>query len=391
MIPTGFRSAMRARLAIVLVLVLILPACSQRALEARALLEDVAAGPGPSGLKETVPPPRRAAVAWTVEGRPGEGDLYLPTGGATGRLVLVPGLSPDGRDDPRLVALANSLGRVRFAVLAPEIASLRQLRASPADARVIADAAVHLAGLPLPQAPRGPVGVVAVSYAVGPAVLAALDPAAAERIAFVMAIGGYFDMTAVVTYITTGQYRRHPDAPWRRGQPNPAGKWRFAESNADRLDDPRDRAIVMAIARRRLADSRAPIADLAARLGPDGRAVLDLLTNTDPDAVPRLIARLPEALRRDLAALSLATHDLSRLRARLLLIHGRDDPVIPATESRRLAESAPAGRTELFLVDTIGHVDFAKGGPHLFDQLTLWDAAIALLEERDTRRVRGLP
>src|SRR5262249_61824753 len=61
--------------------------------------------------------------------------------------------------------------------------------------------------------------------------------------------------------------------------------------------------------------------------------------NRAPAAVDGLVATLPPATRQLLDELSPATH-LARLRAPLFLIHGRDDPAVPFTESLRLARAA---------------------------------------------------
>ncbi len=51
------------------------------------------------------------------------------------------------------------------------------------------------------------------------------------------------------------------------------------------------------------------------------------------------------------------------LRAPLFLVHGRDDPAVPVSESRRLAETAArAGRsTRLAMVGAVGHVEPGAG------------------------------
>jgi len=380
------------RIRTVLALVLAVGACSPRAQEARLLLQDLAAGPAPSRLKETTPAPERRTVAFTADGQEQVADLYLPghePAPPAMRVVVVPGLSPEGRDDPRLVALARSLARVRFAVLVPEVPGLRRLQAGPEDVADIAAAVTHFADRPLPvPAPEGAVGLVAISYAVGPALVAALDPAVAGDVAFLVSIGGYYDMVSAITYVTTGYFRERPGGPWVRGDPNPRAKWVFAERNVDRLDDPDDQEALAAMARRKLNDLSAPVDDLLGRMGPEGRAVYALIANTDPDAVPDLIDALPDDLRRAMTTLSPAAQDWSTLRAHLYLIHGRGDPVIPATESERLAAAAGPERASLYLLDDLAHVDLGDG-IGLFDRLTLWRAGTAVLAERD--RLAGTP
>ena len=54
-------------------------------------------------------------------------DLYKSAEQPWGAVILVPGLTPYGKDDPRLVSFAHSLARDRFLVLVPEIANTRLL------------------------------------------------------------------------------------------------------------------------------------------------------------------------------------------------------------------------------------------------------------------------
>jgi pimeloyl-ACP methyl ester carboxylesterase len=366
----------------ILLSALALSACSpQRGLEAWALLDDLAAVEGPSRLKQSTSEPLREAVAYRIDGRGYQGDLYRPAEGRGAPLVLVPGAAPEGKDDRRLVATAKSLARVRFMVLVPDIESLRRLHVSATDAEEIAAAVRHLAERS-GTGSEAAVGIVAISYAAGPAMIAALTPPAGDLVRFVVTIGGYYDLEAVTTFFTTGRYRESPDVPWRYRRPNAYGKWVFLRSNASRLDQPRDRVLLDAMATRKLRDLNADIGDLVPRLGPEARSVYALLANRDPLKVPSLIAALPAPIRTEIATLDLKRRDLSRLGAEAILVHGRDDPIIPETESMALAEALPEGRGHLYLVDNLAHVDLAPAG--LGDNLVLLGAAMRLLELRDS-------
>ena len=56
-----------------------------------------------------------------------------------------------------------------------------------------------------------------------------------QQFSFLLAIVGYRDITAVVTYFTTGFYRTPDDEDWREGDPDPAARWIFLRANAPRL------------------------------------------------------------------------------------------------------------------------------------------------------------
>lgn len=366
-----------ARLALI-ALVLALSGCiPAQDRESVRVLQDIVAGPGPSDLKQTTPTPERTTVDFTVDGRRSVGDLYRPLQPTGAPLVLVPGLSPAGKDDARLVALAESLARARFLVLVPDLKAARELKISLEDARTIGDATIHLSQMTQADGFTG-VGIAAISYAVGPAAIAALDPEAAPHVSFVLGLGGYYDSEAMITYLTTGFFRDPDTGAWRQHRIRPEGVWIFVRSNLDRIENPRDRVLLGAMAERRRTDIGAPIGDLAAELGPEGRSVYALLANRNPDKVPALIAALPAPIRRELDALSLRNYDLTPLSGKTILIHGEEDPVIPYTESERLARAI--GRAELFLVPGFSHVDRTAVGPE--GQLVLIKAMRALLDRR---------
>ena len=226
----------------------------------------------------------------------------------------------------------------------------------------------------------GPLGIAAISYGVGPALLAALDPRIGASVGFLVAVGGYYDTTSVITFFTTGYWHERASDPWQLGRPNAYGKWVFVLANAARLDDAADRERLAGIARRKLGNLGAEIADLETSLGPEGRAVMALLDNRDPARVGNFIATLPPRIRSEIQALDLASADLSALRARVLLIHGRDDAIVPWSESTALA-AALDGRAHLYLLDHLAHATLAPEA--LADLWRLWRLSDALLALRD--------
>lgn len=350
-----------------------------RSYEAALVLADIAAGDRPSRLKRTTQAPQRIAVRYRMNGRQGQGDLYRPAAEVKAALLLTPGVAETGKDDPRLVAFATTLARIGFAVLVPDLPNLRQLRVSPADVGVLVDAFVWLVSNPQ-LAPQGRAGMAAFSYAAGPTLLAALNETIRQRVQFVFAVGAYYDLRQVLTFCTTGYYRQ--DGLWHYRQPNDYGTWTFVVSNIHRLSNAEDRRIFRQLTRRKLADPTAPTADLAAGLGEEGRALHAFVTNADPRRVARLLKALPVAIRQDITALNLAGRDLSRLSATLILVHGLQDPMIPYVESVALAKAVPAGRSRLFLVQGLDHVDVA---PELPDRWRLWRGVTLFLAARDGR------
>lgn len=346
--------------------------------EAFLVLEDLGAGGGPSRLKARTVTPRREALTYSAEGKSYRADLYrLPTD-PLAAIVLVPGAAQQGKDDPRLVAFANTLARARFAVLVPDLEGVRDLKMRPSDIGEVRDAFVYLASR-ADLTPHGRVGIGAHSYAVGPAVLAAMDPEIRDKVRFIQGVGGYFDLERVLTFFTTGDFQEE-GGRWRHLEPNAYGKWTFVASNADLVSSPEDQRLLREIAGRKLVDAQADTGALAAQLSPEGRTLYDLATNQDRARVKALLDRLPAPIRADIQALTLAGKDLSRLKARMILIHGRDDDIIPYVESVSLDRALSPWQSRLFLVDALSHVNLKGFGP--MDTWRMACAVDTLLAER---------
>lgn len=348
--------------------------------EAMRVLQDIEAGAGPSALKDRTPEPTRETLTVKTDAGDIEADLYHPQQDVGARIVLVPGFTPEGKDDRRLVQLANTLARARFLVLVPDLKGTKELRVRTEDAGAIADAAALLSGLEAERAPDDQdVGVAAISYAVGLAVLATLTPNGEEAIDFLVGIGGYYATENVITFSTTGAFQEPGSERWQTRAPDPLAKWFFLRGNLHMLDNPGDRRILAEIVQRRMHDPEADINALANDLGDEGRSLLALILNNNKERVPKLRDQLPASAQEAIKTLSLNDRDLSHLSNGAILIHGRADDMIPHTESERLARAI--GDANLHLIDGFSHIDSPDMG--LLGQWQLIRAVKDLLAKRE--------
>ena len=330
-------------LALIAAITLLGIACTPRAIDATQLGLDLAAGPRLNAAAVAA----RQPVRYAIEGRNIEADLYRARRREPeGALVLIAGADRIGKDHPQFIAFASALANAGFTVLVPDIVNLRALRIRRGDEVLVADAVQWLA-----EQEGRKVALVGVSYALGPAMLAAIEPRVSDRVSFVLGIGGFYDLGRVVA-----------------GLRNPYGKWLFAAANSDAIDDPVDRTTIAAIAARKIANLDADVTDLFNELGPQGRAVYALLDAVDPSRADELVAALPPKLRDEINGLTLKGRDLSGLKAPLLLVHGADDPLIAPQESKALA-AAMGDKAQLYLIDRMRHVELAGD---LDDMLKLW-------------------
>lgn len=259
-----------------------------------------------AALSALTPAPRAGAVD-------GSADRYRPGGPVAGTpLVLVHGLTPDGKDDPRLRRAARLLARVGFDVVVPTIPGLTRGRLRPEDARPVIAA---LASRPTPAC------LVSVSVGAAPAFLAAADPAVAGRVRVVLALGAHASALELIRFHLTGEY----DGTAVHG-----------------------RAVREPALTRALIEANAELADPALRAA---------LATGDAARVEAAIAGLPASTRSLMAQVS-PERAVPSVQAPIVLVHGRDDPAVPYPESLRLAAARPA-RTRVVLVGAIGHVEGA--------------------------------
>ena len=113
--------------------------------EAGLALEDLASGLTTSRLAEQVPRPSRESISFITGGEERVADLYRPPQGARASIVLVPGVAARGRRDARVVAMANTLARLDFSVLVPDMPGVRRYRMRSSDVREVADSFTWIA------------------------------------------------------------------------------------------------------------------------------------------------------------------------------------------------------------------------------------------------------
>jgi pimeloyl-ACP methyl ester carboxylesterase len=285
-------------------------------------------------------------------------------------LVLVHGLSPEGKDNPQLRQAARLLARSGFAVAVPTVPGLVELRLRPEDAEPVV-AAIHAVA---ERISARSVAVFGVSVGAGPALLAAADPRVADRVSVVLSLGGYASTVELLRYFLTGHYRFGSVAG--RVAPNPEGARLFLRANLDLVENPGDR-------KRLAAWLDTPGAAAPAGLSAEAAAVAALVENRDPARVEPLINALPPALRHLLDALA-PERVVPRLKGRLILVHGRNDPAVPFTESLRLAEAARRAGvpSRLVVIRVVEHVEAGEAQPlsggQLLELAHLWTSAYDL-------------
>lgn len=145
--------------------------------------------------------------------------VYAPRGvGLAPGIVVVHGMHELGIDEPRLASFARALAASGFYVMTPLVPGIADYRIEAESADVIGTAAKSFAQqLEVPR-----VGVFAISFSGGLALLAASDPQYEASIGWVASIGGYYDLTHVLRFFATGDAVR-PDGVVEHRTPHEYG------------------------------------------------------------------------------------------------------------------------------------------------------------------------
>ncbi len=320
--------------------------------------------------ENTVHAPDRGALAWVTPSPsvkrleiPGQkeqiaADLYYRSGSEKqAAILLTHGIIEAGKDDPRLVRFAHSLARAGFAVLVPDLKGMKSFRIFFSDVDDIVASFRYLVSLK-EIVDEKKMGLMGFSYAAGPTFMAAADPSIRDQVKFLVSFGGYYDPVNVIRFITTGYYEYGGEKGFL--QPEPYGKWVFFMNNLDYVESDKDRRVLREIFEKEEKQSGADIASLLARLTPKGKYLYELLVNKDPHRVEDLIKRIDPRVQDYLRKLSMAPL-IPSIRAYLIIGHGNTDPLIPYTESLRLADAVQdKSKVRVAILRLFAHVDPAR-------------------------------
>jgi dienelactone hydrolase len=284
--------------------------------------------------------------------------LYRPARDR-GRLpgwVVLHGLTRPGRRHRSLIRFARAVARAGNVVLVPDIPEWRDLRVAPALAVDTIKAAV-LALQQREDVRHEHVGLFGFSFGATQALIAATDDVVADQLAGIAAWGGYADLRRVFRFGLTGLHEF--GGVTYQAKPDPYGVWIMAGNYLPLVPGYADTTAVadslhaLAIESGEVgAYAWDPVYDaskyrLGAQLPVKHRPLFDMLApRTDgprPDEERAL--ELAEAL-----AATAMQHDpllnprpfLDSVHTAVVVAHGRDDRLIPFSESMRLAQELPA-------------------------------------------------
>lgn len=278
-------------------------------------------------------------------------DRYEAQAAYRGTLVVVHGMSPKGKSDPRIVALCAALSLVGFRVLAPEITSIKDLKIDAAQVNELAETFQAIAE-DAELTPSSKLGVLAPSFSGAMSLAAAARPEVRDRIETICAIGAFTQVDTVMSYLLQAQ---HADPYGRFIALKKIIPIVYPEDTL--FQGALDAAIEDNLNERALDDLSNALNLYLQNLPELDRAGILRLFN-DASYRESLFANSKAALADELAAIDVMQH-IDGLKARVFLLHGRHDTVIPCEQSERLYQQLKQLQKNVNLVVTpfIDHGD----------------------------------
>ena len=303
-------------------------------------------------------------------------------------VLLVPGIHAMGIDEPRLTGLARDLAGSGVGVMTMALPDLTEYLITPRSTDQIEDVVAWLAARP-ELAPDGRVGLIGISFAGGLSIVAAGRESIRDQVAFVLSFGGHGDLPRVIHYLCTG------DAPRAEGvehrPPHDYGVavvlFGMAELVVPRAQVATLRdgirtflwASQLTLVDRQEAEATFAKARAMAEAMPEPAATyMRHVNDRDVQALgPPLVPHISllagnEALSPESAP--------SRPAARVYLLHGADDTVIPAVESVLLARhlEGEGATVRLLLSRLITHaeVNRSAAAAETLKLVTFWASVL---------------
>ncbi len=282
--------------------------------------------------------------------------IFLPRGvdSAPG-IVVIHGMHELGINEPRLVNFARSLAAGGFFVMTPQVPGIADYRVEAESADLIGAATQNFAH----QLQVLKVGVLALSFSGGLALLAASDPQYSRSIAWVATIGAHYDLAHVLRFFATGDAVR-PDGSVEHLPPHEYGPLIVVYVEVQDFFVPQDIPAAHEAIKLLLSGKGKASEEMAETLTPAGQDTMQRIYRKQrEDFAPALLSEIDK--RRDqLASASPAGH-LKSLQMPVLLLHGSDDTVIPPTELLWLERDIPKDRLRDALISSgIAHVELGS-------------------------------
>ncbi len=293
-------------------------------------------------------------VTFTQDGKTIIADIHRPADDKRHPALLMGhGMLPIGKNDPRVKNICTTLARAGYVVMVPQLEGQIRDLLTQEDVDTLVASFQYLNNQPFVK--RESMGMGGFCISASLALSAAEDPSISDSVAVVSVWGGYYHIRDLVHDVVTETNTYNGRVtPWK---PAPNVRPVIEHNLVNSLAHSRDRELLKEYLKERDQGDKGLAEELKEELSPEGQAVYDLLMNQDPQGTSKLWKVLnPQALE-NFSRVSPGTH-IDRVKAKVLLIHGRGDGTVPSVESYKIANALKdRGRVNLTIFTMFDHVN----------------------------------
>ncbi len=270
--------------------------------------------------------------------------------------IVLHGLTWHGVRHPALLRFASALAASGHMVFIPEISEWTRLHVTPALTIPTIRASAHTLAL-RSDVDADRIGIFGFSFGATQGLVAAADPDVAAHVRALVAWGGYTELPRLVHFGLTGEHEL--DGVRERIEPDPYGRWMFGGNYLTSIPGYEDMsAVAAALMQLARAAGRSGVfagdpmheplkRRLAEPLQARERAVYELFAPTTEHHDLGAASELAAALARTIVAqdpLMDPGETFGRVQVSVQLAHGRDDRLVPYTETLRMRRRLPPHR-----------------------------------------------
>lgn len=309
--------------------------------------------------------PERREISYPLDnGGTGVADLYIPAGGDKHSAVLFfLGVNPAGKDDERIVNLGNAVARTGIVVMIPWSERMAQRRVTEQEAGDLVRGFEYLRSLNMVD--ENEVGMAGFCVGASLMMVAAQDERIRDDVKIVNSFAGYYEAEDLIaSVVSASRFYDEDSRPW---EPDKLSVQVVRTHLLESVDDPVERAT--------LAEAIENNAGAHSNLSPEARLVYDILNAPDLETAHRLLDLLPSDSLETLRRIS-PSNNIDGLKAKVLVMHDRQDRLVPSEESRRLVDALQSRGdvhyTEFSFFEhldpstRVGNVELVREGAKLF-------------------------
>jgi len=251
--------------------------------------------------------------------------------------------------DPVVTKFAQSLSRIGFVVLVPDLPDFLQGFVWTDSVNTLISSVEFLYRQPFVEKEK--IGFAGFCVGASASIIAAEDEKISDKIAFIAAVSPYFDLFSLSEAVTSRQAENGKGGfePW---EPAELTIESVQKGFINYIPDEKERELLSAY----FLGNKIIAKEKIDSLSPKAAYVYSFLSNSNREKMAELWQKIPEDGRQLLRFLSPSTK-IERFKAKLYILNDKKDTYVPRIEGEKLTKSLPKKQVYFIEVDSFEHVN----------------------------------